>query len=434
MEEIVVHWFRRDLRLNDNHALYRALTSGLKVLPVFIFDKNILSALPPHDKRVSLIYDVIKKLNDELYEQHHSGIKVFYDYPVNVFSTLIKEYDVKAVFTNKDYEPYAIQRDKEIANFLFQNNVSLLSFKDHVIFEENEIMKPDGKPYLVYTHYTKAWKQSFNEKFSGKVEFYPSEKHLNQLYIFNQRPVLPSLEEMNFKKTEYILHPLKTDENTLLNYHQTRDKIDVDGTTHSSVYLRFGMVSTRELILKGLQHNIKFLDELIWREFYQMILFHYPHSAHKNFKDNYEINWENNAEWFEKWKMGKTGFPIIDAAMNELNETGYMHNRCRMIVANFLTKILLIDWRWGEKYFAEKLMDYEMASNVGNWQWSAGTGVDAAPYFRIFNPYLQQEKFDPHYRYVKQWIKDFSLNKYLKPMVDYEERRKVALNKLKVNK
>jgi deoxyribodipyrimidine photo-lyase len=430
--EIVIFWFRRDLRLNDNHALYQALNSGYKVLPIFIFDKNILSCLPRNDKRVSLIYDKIHELNDELHARYQSGIRVFYDYPENAFLQILDKYSVKAVYTNKDYEPYAIERDNKITKLLANKGVNFYLYKDHVLFEENEVMKDDGSPYLVFTRYAKAWKQKLKNTLNDNIPVFPSEKYLYNLLEVSEKPSVPSLKEMNFDKTDYTLLPLLADEYILMNYAQTRNRIDMEhGTSHASVYLRFGMVSTRHLLLKGLRHNHKFLDELIWREFFQMILFHYPQSAYQNFKGNYVINWENNEKWFELWKQGKTGFPIIDAAMNELNNTGYMHNRCRMIVANFLTKILLIDWRWGEKYFAEKLMDYEMASNVGNWQWAAGTGVDAAPYFRIFNPYLQQEKFDPNYDYVKKWLPGFQKDEYIKPIVNYEERRRMAMSVLK---
>ncbi len=430
-ENVVIHWFRRDLRVKDNHALYEALQSGWPVVPIFIFDKNILNHLSSKDKRVCFIHDTLNLLNNELFSKYQSGIEFYYDVPEKAFEKILEKYTVVAVYANKDYEPYAIQRDKRIQNLLKNKGIQMILLKDHVIFEENEILKVDGSTYNVFTHYAKAWKTKFSEVYSSQIKFYPSERYLNNLKKFSILNKIPSLEEMNFQKIDYTLKPLNLSETLLTNYQSSRDIIyHENGTTNASVYLRFGTISTRELTDIALKNNLKLLDELIWREFYQMILHHYPQSIDSNFRSDYKIQWENNEEYFNRWKNGQTGFPIIDAAMNELNSTGYMHNRCRMIVSNFLTKILLIDWRWGEKYFAEKLMDYEMASNVGNWQWSAGTGVDAAPYFRIFNPYLQQEKFDPEYKYVKKWINDFNPEKYLKPMISYEERRKKVLIKL----
>ncbi|MCX7729066.1 MAG: DNA photolyase family protein, partial [Bacteroidia bacterium] len=362
-KEVVIFWFRRDLRLDDNHALFRALKSGYKVLPIFIFDKNILQTLNKKDKRVALIHRTIQQLNEELFNQYHSGIEVYFDYPINVFHHLLEKYYIRGVYANKDYEPYAIKRDSTIKEFLYSKEVPFYLMKDHVIFEERDILKPDGSPFHVYTHYSKAWKQKFFNEYNGKIFFYPTTEYLSELLWFEEKQRIYSLNELGFECVDFNLRPLKIDEETLKHYSETRDYIFLEnGTTHASVYLRFGMVSTRYLIAEALKYSIKFLDELIWREFYQMILFHYPQSAENNFKQEYKIEWENNERWFELWKSGRTGFPIIDAAMHELNTTGYMHNRCRMIVANFLTKILLIDWRWGEKYFAEKLMDYEIAS------------------------------------------------------------------------
>ncbi len=431
MEKIVIHWFRRDLRLEDNHSLYQALTSGFKVIPVFIFDKNILNRLDKRDRRISYIHSVLKKLNERLYEKYHSGIDFYYNTPENAFEQILNKYTVYSVYTNNDYEPYAIQRDKKIQQILHKRGIIFKKFKDHVIFEENEIMKEDGSHYLVFTHYANAWKQKLNDQLK-QIPEYPSEKFLDNLYYFDQQSVIPELSEISFESTSYVIYPINISEQSLLRYHQTRDFIWMNnGTTHASVYLRFGTISTRYLVKKALEYSKKLLDELIWREFFQMILFHRPDSSQKNFKMRFYIQWENNEEYFEKWMKGETGFPIIDAAIKELIHTGYLHNRCRMIVANFLTRILLIDWKWGEQYFAELLMDYEMASNVGNWQWSAGTGVDVASSFRIFNPFKQQEKVDPGFIYVKRWIPDFQPDKYLKPIVNYEERRQRALEIVK---
>jgi deoxyribodipyrimidine photo-lyase len=431
MEKIIIHWFRRDLRLEDNHSLYQALTSGFKVVPVFIFDKNILNQLNKRDRRVSYIHSVLKRLNERLFEEYHSGIDFYYNTPEGAFEQILNKYKVHAVFTNKDYEPYAIQRDRLIQQLLHRKGVLFKTFKDHVIFGEKEIVKEDGHPYHVFTHYSNAWKKRLNTQLQ-KIPEYPSEKFLYYLNHFDQKSIIPELKEMSFEIASYIIHPVNINERSLLRYHQTRNIIWMsEGTTHASVYLRFGTLSTRYLIKMAINYSQKLLDELIWREFFQMILFHHPDSNDRNFNMRFYISWENNEEYFEKWMKGETGFPIVDAAIKELIQTGYMHNRCRMIVANFLTRILCIDWKWGEQYFAELLMDYDMAANVGNWQWSAGTGVDMASSFRIFNPFKQQEKFDPEFTYVKSWIPDFQPDKYLKPIVNYEERRRRALEMVK---
>lgn len=431
-EKVNIYWMRRDLRFEDNAALYNALMDELPIIPIFIFDKNILDELKkPYDKRVQFIYQELTKLNQYLFENYHSGIITFYDKPKNVFEKLLEKYDIQKVFVNRDYEPYAIQRDTEIKKFLKEKSVEYFSFKDHLIFEPWEIKNKYGKIFHIYTHFANAWKKLFNEE---SLIIYHSEKYLNKLYRFNKPLSIVPYESMGFKWEQDVEYrALNLSSEVLSNYHLTRDRIDNEkGTTNAGLYLRFGTISTRHLVKLGLQYNQQYLNELIWREFFQHLIYHYPFTKDENFREIYkQFNWENDKQLFEKWKKGETGFPIIDAAMRELNTTGYMHNRCRMIVANFLTKILLIDWRWGERYFAEKLMDYELASNVGNWQWCAGTGVDAAPYFRIFNPSLQQEKFDPSYKYVKKWIPDFGVNKYIQPIVNYEERRKMSLERYK---
>lgn len=434
-EKINLFIFRRDLRLEDNHALFAALSDILPVLPVFIFDRNILDKLlKPYDKRVQFIYEQIEKMNNYLFEKYHSGIETYYDTPDGAIEHIIQKYDVNAVYINADYEPYAIHRDEQLQTLLHQKGIALYKFKDHVYFEPWEILNNQQKPFHVYTHYAKAWKQKFHQM---HFETYPSEKFLYHLKKVSEKCSIIPYETLGFKKEKNIHYrPLNIHPHILLHYHETRNNIyEFQGTTNAGLYLRFGTVSTRFLIDKARQYSEAYLNELIWREFFQHLIYHYPYTIHQSFQTKYEhLNWENNTNLFEKWKSGQTGFPIIDAAMNELNATGYMHNRCRMIVANFLTKILLIDWRWGERYFAEKLLDFELASNVGNWQWSAGTGVDAAPYFRIFNPQLQQEKFDPEYTYIKQWIPEFNSSKYLPPIINYEERRKKALEVYKSSK
>lgn len=430
-DTINIYWMRRDLRYEDNHALFQSLQDEKNVLPIFIFDTNILNTLSDKkDKRVQLIHQRINELNTFLFKEYASGIKVFYGNPIEVFKELIYTYNIEKVYCNNDYEPYAIQRDKEIRNLLHTHHITFISVKDHVLFEPNEILKTDGTPYTIYTPYSKAWKLKLQ---NITIPYYPSEKFLNKLYRTQSMFIIPSLKDIGFRSSSYSIPQLHIDAITLKNYHLTRDRIDNDkGTSHTSTYLRFGLISTSHIIRLGIKYNEKYLNELIWREFFQQILFHFPYTANQNYQKKYdELQWENKEEWFELWKQGKTGFPIIDAAMTELNTTGYMHNRCRMIVANFLTKILLIDWRWGERYFAEKLLDYEMASNVGNWQWAAGTGVDAAPYFRIFNPYLQQQKFDPNMQYIKKWIPNFDAQHYIKPIVNLDERKKECLKRFK---
>ena len=421
-DPITIFWFRRDLRVNDNHGFYEALKCSDKVLPLFIFDKNILDELKDKkDRRVSFIYQALENLNKE-FKKHGSSILTIHDTPINAFKTICSKYNVKDVFTNHDYEPYAIDRDKEISEFLKTQNISFHTFKDQVIFEKSEVMKSDGKPYTVFTPYSKIWKQKLNE--SG-LENFPSEKLLKDLFRSNFK--LLTLKDIGFEKAEIDFNPIHPSKDIIKNYEDTRNLPSVNGTSHMSVHLRFGTVSERDLVKFALQVNEKWLNELIWREFFMMILFHFPKVVTNSFKEKYDkIKWRNKKSDFDLWCIGETGYPIVDAGMRELNQTGYMHNRVRMVVASFLTKHLLIDWRWGEAYFAEKLLDYELSSNNGNWQWAAGSGCDAAPYFRIFNPTTQQEKFDPEFVYIKKWIKDFKPG-YIPPIVDHDYARKRAL-------
>jgi deoxyribodipyrimidine photo-lyase len=418
-----IFWFRRDLRLFDNHGLYRALKSGKPVVPVFIFDKNILDNLPDKkDRRVSLIYDSLLKLQTEI-KKYNSSFYILYDTPLNAFKRLAEEYKISEVFTNHDYEPYAKDRDDEIAFFLKNNRIKFSTFKDQVIFEKNEVLKPDGSPYTVFTPYSRIWKQKLSAK---DLSGFPSEENLPAL--LKTRPVpFPSLNEIGFKHTAFDIPDITIDPFVIQNYSGTRNIPSVNGTSRMSVHLRFGTVSIRRLVKAAMELNEQWLNELIWREFFMMILFHFPRVVSSCFKPKYNsIPWRNNEKEFELWCKGETGYPIVDAGMRELNETGFMHNRVRMIVAGFLTKHLLIDWQWGETYFAEKLVDYELSSNNGNWQWAAGCGCDAAPYFRIFNPSEQTKKFDPDFIYIKRWIKNFKPG-YLPPVVEHEFARKRAL-------
>lgn len=422
-QELTICWLRRDLRLNDNAALYYALKSPYPVLPVFIFDTNILNQLSDKkDKRVNFIYQTLEQINAEV-KENSSSLFVLNDTPLAAFEKICKTFDVKEVIANHDYEPYAIERDAKIKDFLAQKDIPFHTYKDQVIFEKSEVMKADGTPYAVYTPYSKIWKKKYLEE---KTTIFPSEEYLCNLIKIKSFH-FPSLEEIGFENVEVKVPPLNLDETTIRNYHETRNLPYVQGTSHASVYLRFGTVSVRQLTERANWWNEQWLNELIWREFFMMILFHFPHVVTHSFKRKYDhIQWRNNEEEFELWRKGETGYPIVDAGMRQLNETGWMHNRVRMIVASFLCKHLLIDWRWGEAYFAEKLLDYELSSNNGNWQWAAGSGCDAAPYFRIFNPSEQIKKFDPGLRYIKTWIKNFRPG-YLPQIVNHEYARKRAL-------
>ena len=420
MKQISIFWFRRDLRLDDNAGLYHALKTGMAVLPIFIFDKNILDKLEDkNDGRVEFIHQAILSLNEKLIE-FGSSIKVFYSTPEKVFKDLTKEYTIQSVFTNHDYEPYADERDGAVKDFLSKHKIEVKTYKDQCIFEKEEVTKDDGKPYTIFTPYSRKWKLRLTD---FHVKAYPNKKyfkHFIQTKTFN----IPTLNEMGFEKSE-LEFPLTTISKSIVtNYKEQRDFPAIKGTSKLSVHLRFGTVSIRALAKQALVLNETWLNELIWRDFYMMILYHFPHSAKNSFKPQYDrIEWRNNESEFKAWCEGKTGFPIVDAGMRELNETGFMHNRVRMIVASFLVKDLLIDWRWGEAYFAKKLLDFDLSANNGGWQWAAGSGCDAAPYFRVFNPTEQTKKFDPKFEYIKKWIPEFNTAKYPKPIVDHASAR-----------
>lgn len=418
---VTVFWFRRDLRLEDNVGLYKALQGKFPVLPIFIFDSEILSELPKDDARVSFIFQLLQNLRKEL-ENHDSSIAIYHGKPEQVFKNLISEYNVQEVICNRDYEPYARKRDEKIEQFLSENSIDFTTFKDQVIFEKDEVVKGDGSPYIVYTPYMKVWKQKFEKA-----------KDCNALATFTlfkglyQSTELPDIQmkDIGFKNSEIEVPEYNTSANLIQNYEKTRNFPSLDATSHLGPHLRFGTVSIRKIMEKATsEKNEIFWQELIWREFFMQILWHFPETLENAFKKKYDrIEWRNNELEFTKWKEGKTGYPLVDAGMRQLNATGYMHNRVRMLVASFLCKHLLIDWRWGEAYFAEKLLDYEMASNVGNWQWAAGSGVDAAPYFRIFNPTTQIEKFDKQHDYIKKWIPEFGTENYPEKIVDHKEAR-----------
>ena len=419
-------WFRRDLRLSDNAALYHALRADVPVLPIFIFDTTILDQLQDRaDKRVAFIHAAITEMQTQLVTIG-SSMQVFHGKPMDIFSQLVQSYSVGTVFTNHDYEPYAQERDTAIASLLGEAGIDFKTYKDQVIFEKDEVTKDDGKPYTVFTPYSRKWKAKLSADY---LKAYPTEKYFNNFY--QQAPILiPSLASMNFESIETVFPSKQLNEEIVRKYSQNRDFPALEnGTSKMGVHLRFGTVSIRALATIAAGLNETYLNELIWRDFYQMILWHFPKVGKgQAFKAEYEkIKWRNNEEEFKKWCEGKTGYPIVDAGMRELNTTGFMHNRVRMIVASFLTKHLLIDWRWGEAYFANKLLDFDLSANNGGWQWAASSGCDAAPYFRVFNPYLQTEKFDKELKYIKKWVPEFQEFSYPQPIVVHEVARKRVL-------
>jgi deoxyribodipyrimidine photo-lyase len=423
---VSIFWFRRDLRLEDNAGLYHALRGGRPVLPVFIFDRNILDKLEGKtDGRVGFIHAAVEAVQVQL-GRAGSGLEVYYGHPVAVFRQLLTLYQVDKVFTNHDYEPYAKERDLEVARLLAGEGVSFLSFKDQVIFEKDEVVKDDGKPYTIFTPYSKRWKAVLSDFYQSP---YPVEKYVSNFYRQSPKE-MPSLSSMGFKPSGQAFPSKWLKEDLLAKYAARRDFPGVEGgTSRMGVHLRFGTFSIRGLVQRAAVQSETFLNELIWREFYQMILWHFPAVGQgRSFKPAYDwIKWRNNEQEFERWCNGQTGYPIVDAGMRELNTTGFMHNRVRMIVASFLTKHLLIDWRWGEAYFASKLLDFDLASNNGGWQWAAGCGCDAAPYFRVFNPYLQTQKFDPDLTYIRRWVPEWEEFGYPAPIIEHEKARKRAL-------
>lgn len=424
MPKITLFWFRRDLRFIDNTGLYYALKEGKNVLPVFIFDRNILDKLDEkEDARVEFIQSTLVAMNEDL-EPKGSGIRTFYTTPMEAYKELIKEYEIEAVYTNRDYEPYAKKRDKEVESFLKENDIDFFTFKDQVIYEYEEIVAGSGSFYKVYTPYSKSWKEKYK---TNKPEIKSSALRFENWMKLKDNKI-HSLEEMGFKSTEIKIPPSEVEREVLKHYDKKRDYPAQDATSRLGIHLRFGTVSIRQLAEKAISLNETFLNELIWRDFYAMILANNPHVVDKAFKPEYDqIPWQQDEEGFEKWCEGKTGYPIVDAGMRQLNQTGYMHNRVRMIVASFLTKHLLIDWRWGEAYFAKKLLDFDLASNNGGWQWAAGTGTDAQPYFRVFNPQSQTEKFDPDLKYIKKWVSEYGTDKYPAPIIEHKFARERAI-------
>ena len=426
-QKVSLFWFRRDLRLEDNKALNAALNSGNIVLPLFIFDQEILNKLEVNDAIVAFIHQCLESINRKL-TALRSGLSVYTGRPSDVFQKLLVEFDLEAVYTNADYEPYALKRDSEISDLLGKHNIPLRTFKDQVIFEPNEVLKGDGQPYLVYTPYMKSWRAKLAET---AIKIHSELKGGNLI----QRETFPwiSLRELGFEKSAITVQNADLSSSLIDNYQANRNTPSKSGTSRLGPHLRFGTVSIRKMVMLGLESkDDTFLKELVWREFFMQILFHFPHSSTQCFKPQYDrIEWRNNPEEFQKWCEGQTGYPLVNAGMRELNTTGFMHNRVRMLVGSFLCKHLLIDWRLGEAYFANKLLDYEMSSNVGNWQWVAGCGVDAAPYFRIFNPHTQIDKFDPKHQYIKKWVPELNELTYPLPMVYHKFARERCLNTYK---
>lgn len=427
-QPITIFWLRRDLRLNDNAALYHALKTGNPVLPIFIFDKNILDRLEDkYDKRVMFIYVALNNLNDEL-KKLDSTLLTYYATPLEAWKKITDDYTVKTVYTNHDYEPYAKERDEAVKKFLAAKNISFNTFKDQTIFEKDEVLKDDGTPYTVFTPYSRKWKAKLSNFY---LKAYPTEKYFNSFFKTSFKEIAP-LQEMGFEDTSIEFPSKEIITGIIKNYATTRDFPAIKGTSRLSVHLRFGTVGIRELAARAKGLSETWLNELIWRDFYMMILWHFPHVASGAFKPQYnKISWNNNEDDFLKWCNGQTGYPIVDAGMRELNETGFMHNRVRMIVASFLTKHLLINWQWGEAYFAKKLLDFDLSANNGGWQWAAGSGCDAAPYFRIFNPYEQTKKFDSDLNYIRKWVPEFEDFNYPPPIVEHTFARNRCLERYK---
>jgi len=425
---LVIFWFRRDLRLTDNAGLFEALCGEYNVLPLFIFDTKILDKLDTKtDTRISFIIEALQHLNEALIKRGTS-LLILHGKPLDVFTSLIGKYDLKGVYTNEDYEPYSIVRDKAIADLLKTKDISLFSFKDHVIFAKNSLLTTGEKPYTVFTPYSRKWKETLHE---NDLKPFPSETIMDKWIMQQGRPV-PGTKKFGFKTFQLVFQVPLLDSDVVTRYDETRNFPAIEGTTLIGPHLRFGTISIRECVRFALGKNMIWLNQLIWRDFFIQVLWHFPRVVNNSFREKFDrIEWLNNEGDFERWKNGTTGIPIVDAGMRQLNQTGFMHNRVRMIVASFLTKHLLIDWRWGEAYFASRLLDYELASNNGNWQWAAGSGVDSSPWFRIFNPVLQSQKFDPTNEYVKRWVPEIGTGRYVSPMIDLNFGRKRCLEVFK---
>ncbi|MCT4645528.1 MAG: DNA photolyase family protein [Carboxylicivirga sp.] len=423
MTKITIHWFRRDLRLTDNRALNAALMSQSPVLPLFIFDDKILDELPKEDARVTFIHQELERINKQLKEKHGSSLLIKKGDPLSIWKDLLEQYTIESVHFNRDYEPYALDRDGDVEELLKANNINVITHQDHVIFEADKILKKDNTPYTIYTPYKKQWLNHFNRQMVETVTI-SSSNFTHHQFDF------PNLETLGFKKSSIMVPDYKLDQ--LDRYAAERDFPALESTSMLGTHLRFGTVSIRQIISQLNQQHEVFLSELIWREFFMQIMVHHPRVITNNFKPAYDaIPWRNNEQEFKRWCEGTTGFPMVDAGMRELKQTGLMHNRVRMVCASFLCKHLLIDWRWGEAYFAKKLLDFELSSNNGNWQWAASTGCDAAPYFRVFNPIEQQKKFDPDLKYIRKWVTEFDSLSYPTPILDHRTARLRAIDTYK---
>ncbi len=431
--KITLFWFRRDLRLKDNAGLFHALKDKPNVLPVFVFDTDILNKLPRKDARVLFIHQTIAAMKMQLQEKG-SDLIVKMGKPIDVFKKMALENEIEAIYTNHDYEPYATERDGQIKKWCDTNNIQFKSFKDQCIFEKNEVVADTGKPYTVYTPYKKKWLKNLTAQ---DLKSYPVEEHEKSFFKVNPKDKINSkilsLKDLNFEDFDFSFPPKMTKKSILENYAENRNFPALsEGTSKLGLHLRFGTISVREVAKVAQKLSEVWLSEIIWRDFFMQILWHYPGVQEKSFRPQYEkIAWRTDEQDFKKWCKGQTGYPLVDAGMRELNETGHMHNRVRMVVASFLTKHLLMHWSLGERYFAAKLLDYDLAANNGNWQWAAGTGCDAAPYFRVFNPETQHEKFDKDSIYVKKWVPEYGTDKYIKPMVEHVAARARALTEYK---
>lgn len=421
-EKISIFWFRRDLRLEDNHGLLEALNADFPVLPIFIIDEEITNELAEDDARITFIYDELTKISS-LLKTNSSSLYCVKGNPINIWGNILNKFNVQSVYANEDYEPYAKVRDEKIKTLLDEKNISFTLYKDQVIFAKNEVLKKDNTPYTVFTPYKNKWLSQFKE---DQLVDYSFKEYSN---FAKTSIAFPSITTLGFKRSSIKVHDYRID--ALENYEEVRNFPAMNKTSYLSPHLRFGTVSVRKIV-KQVSSNQAFFNELIWREFFMQILYYFPKVVTANFRSKFDhINWRNNTIEFVKWQKGKTGYPMVDAGMRELNATGYMHNRVRMVVAGFLCKHLLIDWRWGEAYFAEKLLDYELSANNGNWQWAAGTGCDAAPYFRIFNPTTQVKKFDPNLAYIKKWIPELNSFDYPTPIIEHKIARERAIKEYK---
>jgi deoxyribodipyrimidine photo-lyase len=421
---VSVHWFRRDLRLSDNHGLFRALSEHGATVPLFIFDTDILDRLEERtDRRVDFIHRTVQQLSTDL-SALGSGLVVEHGRPLDIWRKMVERYDITTVTANHDHEPYGRERDRNVEAFLREHGIPFHTFKDSSIFERAEVMKEDGGPYTVFTPYSRKWRAAFD---LGMTRPFPSLEHAEAFHSERTKEP-PTLRELGFRSSDLQVPSAVVDTKVLRSYHETRDLPGVAGTSRMGLHLRFGTVSIRDLVRNALKHSDTYLNELIWREFFMQILWHFPHAEYQAFRPEYEhIRWRNDEGLFQAWCEGRTGYPLVDAGMRELNATGHMHNRVRMVTASFLCKHLLTDWRWGEAWFGQKLLDLELSSNNGNWQWASGSGCDAAPWFRIFNPTLQLARFDPALTYVKQWVPEYGGTNYAAPIVVHKAAREEAI-------